>query len=335
MAVLDIIVTHADEPWSVGRKMFEMLRVQRGIRDGEFRVILVQDGEETGTDLTRIMQVFTFVDSVLYIPKGGVSAARNEGLSCATAPWVMFCDFDDCLYSADSLRTILDSLETAPETADIVWGEIWIEGAEEDGSWCKTLKGWNSVFIHGKCYRREFLEDRGLRFDEELTYSEDAMFNALCVMETKPKRIIKMPEPVYMWCRRPESASNYTGGEAKRNLSLYRKRVKLCEAYAERGREYDARAAATRILLEYYWELNGQDSCPGHTREEWIRRLREDVIQRWPGAIGAISPGDRSKIFMICEEDARLKGLTRDGMPDPEDWLREIGALDDGGKKDG
>ena len=31
MALLDIIITHAHEPWGIGRKMFEMLKVQRGI----------------------------------------------------------------------------------------------------------------------------------------------------------------------------------------------------------------------------------------------------------------------------------------------------------------
>ena len=108
MALLDIVITHRDEEWRVGRKMFEMLKLQRGVREEDFRVILVQDGEEGNPlDMERVMKLYPFVDSVLEIPRGGVSAARNEGLRYADAEWVMFCDFDDCLYSANPERILL------------------------------------------------------------------------------------------------------------------------------------------------------------------------------------------------------------------------------------
>lgn len=328
MALLDIIITHRDEPWGVGRKMFEMLKLQRGVQEGEFRVILVQDGEEGNTLKTeQLLRNYPFVHTVVSMPQGGVSAARNMGLDTADGKWVMFCDFDDMLYSCDSLYRILESIRQAGDAADILWSSIWIETVKPGGKWTKRGKEWNSVFIHGKVYRREFLIGHGIRFDEELSYSEDAMFNALAVMECKSSRIAHMPEFVYMWCYRPGSLSNYEGGDAARNLSLYRKRVKLIDAFDERGMTYDAKCTTARTLMEYYWELNGHDETPGHTREEWIRLMQEEVIPKHPGALADISASDRQELLRVTKEEASVKQLIREGMPDMEDWFREIGAI--------
>ena len=329
MAMLDIIITHRDEPWGVGRKMFEMLKLQRGVQEGEFRVILVQDGEEgDALDMDRLMRNYPFVDTVMYIPQGGVSAARNEGLAHAEAEWVMFCDFDDMLYSCDSLYRILESIRQAGSDADLLWSSFWIEMSSwPQMKWMKRIKEWNSVFIHGKVYRRQFLIDHNIWFDEELCYSEDAMFNAIVSMEIDFNRVAKIPEIIYMWCYRPGSASNYEGGDAKRNLSQYRKRLKTIEAFEARGMTYDAKCTAARMLMEYYWELNGKDETPGHTNEEWIRLLQKDVIKRWPGVILAISTPDRTELFRITKEEAEAKRFIRDEMPGLEEWLIKIGAI--------
>ena len=327
MALLDIIITHYNEPWSDGRKMFEMLKLQRGVDWKDVHVILVQDGDDEQLDLERIMRVYPFITTIMHLPQGGVSIARNEGLECADGEWVMFCDYDDCFYTIDSLFRILQSIREAGDKADLLWSDIWIEMQNEKGGWVKSIKSWNSVFIHGKVYRRSFLIDHGIRFDPELCYSEDSMFNAILLMEIDQKRIAKMPEVVYMWCNRKGSASNYEGGDARRNLSLYKKRVKLSEEFQKRGRIYDARAAAVRTLLDYYWELNGQDECAGHTKEEWVRRLQEDVIARWPHSVTEISMADRRELFRVTKEEAKAKRFIRDGMPGPEEWLSEIGAI--------
>ena len=328
MPVLDIIVTHYNEKWSDGRKFFEMMKLQRGVRWKDIRVIIVQDGEDEELDLERITRVYPFVGMVVQIPHSGVSAARNEGLEASDAEWVMFCDFDDSLYAVDSLNRIMKSIEQAEDKADLLWSDFWIEMYTKEGRWCKRGKAWNTVFIHAKLYRREFLMEHNIRFSEELCYSEDAMFNSLVAMEIDGKRVARIPETVYMWCFREGSASNYTGGDAKRNLSLYRKRVMVPEEFEKRGMKYDARAAAARCLLDYYWELNGRDETAGHSKEEWVQLLQEDVIRRWPNAMLEISGKDRRELYRITKEEAKAKEYIRDGMPSAEEWLRSIGAIE-------
>ncbi len=326
MALLNLVVTHWKEKWADGRKMFEMLKMQKGVTEGEFSVILVQDGENDSLDIGRITRVYPFVQQIVTIPQGGVSAARNAGLEAADAEWVMFCDFDDCLYSIDSMYRILQSLREAGDQADLVWSDLWIEMVKADGGFTKVLKKWNTVFIHGKVYRRSFLMDSGIRFDTRLSYSEDAMFNALVAMEVLPHRIAKMPETVYMWCYRKESLSNYTGGEVNRARSLFIKRMTLPEEYDRRGMGYEAMTAAARALMDYYWESEGGGKPEAMSQKEWLA-MPLAILAGWPGCIRDITPADRKELYRITKEEAESKGQIREGMKTMQEWMDWIGAL--------
>lgn len=326
MAFLDLIITHWKEKWADGRKMFEMLKMQKGVEVGEFRVILVQDGDDDSLDIRRITRAYSFVERVITIPQSGVSAARNAGLDASDAEWVMFCDFDDCVYSIDSMYRILQSLREAGDRADLVWSDLWIEMRKKDGGFAKVLKKWNTVFIHGKCYRRSFLVENGIRFDERLSYSEDAMFNALVAMEILPSRIAKMPETVYMWCYREESLSNYTGGDSRRARSLFLKRMTLPEEYDRRGMGYEAKTAAARALMDYYWEDEGGGKPEDMSQKEWMA-MPLAILAGWPGCIRDITPGDRKELYRITREEAESKGQIREGMRSMQEWMTWIGAL--------
>ena len=107
-----------------------------------------------------------------------------------------------------------------------------------------------------------------------------------------------------------------------------KKRIKVCEEYEKRGRIYDARAAAARALLDYYWEMNGDKPQEGGTVEEWEERIRE-FCRRWPKAMTQISAEDRKKLYQVTKEEATRKRLIHDGirMPRPEAWLQRLGAI--------
>ena len=336
MAELDIIITHYQEPWAECRKMFEGLRLQRGVPEGAFRVILVQDGPDGQLDLERIARVYPFVEIFTEIPHGGVSAARNEGLLIAESPWVMFCDCDDTFYTVNSLFDILCSIRDAGDRADLLYSDFWMEMKGRDGRYHKMLKdGGNKVFIHGKLFRREFLTKNGIRFDEELSYSEDALFVEEVRLRTDASRRAKILPVCYVWAFREESLSNYTGGDGTRMEMLYKKRLKTIALHERLGLHYDAVCCAARMLIDYYFELNGGRPIASGTREEWVERIRRDVVARYPRCLYQASPYDRETMMKASAESEEHRRLLKSGMMPLQEWMEEVGAICGKGKKDG
>ena len=149
---LDIIMPHYKEKWEIGRKFFQMLDLQRGIDFSDFRVIIVNDGEERHLpDELFANRAYAVVQHD--IPHGGVSAARNAGLKASDAEWVMFCDFDDMFTNVYALRDILNVVPT--NDFDMLWAEIISEDVLKTGEMVLHPRHENVVFIHGKLYRRQ------------------------------------------------------------------------------------------------------------------------------------------------------------------------------------
>ena len=109
--LLDIIITHYNESFEMGKKLLDSIQLQRGISREDFRVVIVNDGIENKIS-DYCLNDYTFHLENVAIPHAGVSAARNYGIDNSTAKWVMFCDFDDMFASIYALRNIITLLDT-------------------------------------------------------------------------------------------------------------------------------------------------------------------------------------------------------------------------------
>ena len=99
----------------------------------DIEVIVVDDGSTDGTQ--SILSSFSNCRlTVLRQANGGVSAARNAGLTAARAPYVFFLDADDLLLR-DSLSRMVTALEQAPQHTACFAHHIRIT---EDGSALST-----------------------------------------------------------------------------------------------------------------------------------------------------------------------------------------------------
>ena len=130
--LLEIIVPHYNEPWSVVRPFFEMLRCQRCADFDSFTVHIVHDGTEAFPESNFSEMPFKVRQSV--IQHGGVSAARNYGLEHSEAEWICFCDCDDTFVSIYALHEVMNVLPA--EGYDLLWCRMIAEdyvGEENKG----------------------------------------------------------------------------------------------------------------------------------------------------------------------------------------------------------
>jgi glycosyltransferase involved in cell wall biosynthesis len=154
-----------------------------------FELILCDDGS---TDKTvEIAEKFVAKDARIKLVKNkhqGVSATRNSGLTVAQGKWITFVDADDSLLP-NFLKSITDGSD---DSADLVYGGYAIvnaggasiytynqqvyRGFQQVKSLLETTNILYRCSPWAKLFKREIIQANNLKFDEQLSHSEDRLF---------------------------------------------------------------------------------------------------------------------------------------------------------------
>lgn len=317
--MLDLIIPHYTEPWDIGKKMFEILDVQRGIDFADIKVILVNDGKENALDQKHFENRPYRVEQIS-IDHAGVSAARNAGIRASDAEWVMFCDFDDTFTNIYSLRDILNALKQG-EGYDMLWSDLYIEdGKSEEWHLIKKDKE-DAVFTHGKVFRRQCLLDNDMWFNTELNYNEDSEFNAIFHTKVHFQRTGKLvtPTPPYAWCWRKESTSNRDGSSIPAAWGHFKRNLSVCKAFEERMPLPRYCAMVTRTVYDAYYTLNGK-----HLESELqdMKRQFAEWYMAHKQYFGRIDVKSIAMIDVISQAEAKRED--HDKSLNIIDWLKKI-----------
>lgn len=163
----------------------------------DFELLLVDDGSTDGSG--EICDSYSKKDPrvcVFHKENGGVSSARNLGLSYASGEWVYFVDSDDELLP-DGLQVLVDCVN---EDTDLVMGGY--ESCEYDRGRCKHYDGEirrirmdkkesiKTLYRKYSCYypylgwmwlrmfRNSIIRRENLHFDTSIRIKEDTLFTA-------------------------------------------------------------------------------------------------------------------------------------------------------------
>lgn len=195
----------------------------------DWELLIIDDGSSDAT--AEICGNFAAGDSrIRYIfqENAGVSAARNHGVETAAGEYLLFLDADDWL-TEDCLETFDKLLAQHP--ADLVVANYYICAGEDTqkarpintpklhygpedsgklisaalriGQWHDEV--WYGLFrpVWGKCFRREVIEENGIRFKKGLKIGEDAVFLLACLAA----RINVLLADEYLYCYRENPGS--------------------------------------------------------------------------------------------------------------------------------
>ena len=183
----------------------------------ELELILVDDGSRDRS--WEIIQAIAAADhrvKAIHQENGGVSSARNRALAEASGAYVQFADVDDWL-PMDATKMLVREIEA--QSAELVVGDFYrvVDGnVSEKGSiemgGALTLQQYANAMmlspadlyygvLWNKLYRRDIIEQYSIRMDENISYSEDMIFNLEYLRHVKSVAILKAPVYYYQYTK--------------------------------------------------------------------------------------------------------------------------------------
>ena len=256
---LQILIPQYHETDEIIKPLLDSIEIQQNVDlKRDVGVIIVNDGTDVRLS-DELLNSYTYPIEYHLAEHGGVSATRNKCLDYATADYVMFCDADDMFYNACGLYIVFreinmggfDSLVSAfiEESRDPVTKEPVYINHDMD-----------TTFVHGKVHRRQYLLDKGIRWDDALTIHEDSYFSCLC--QRLAGELKYSQTSFYLWRWRDASVCRH---DPKYILKTYNNMLDsntaLVNEFVKRGRTQDAQYYATAMIYDAYFTMN---------KREWI-----------------------------------------------------------------
>ena len=254
----------------------------------DIEIICVNDGTKDSSKA--VLESYQKKDHRIQIfdkENGGLSSARNYGLEKATGEYVVFIDSDDYVEQRLCERLYYEMLCENPDI--IVFGGHVFPGYLKPDPWLiRNLSPRTKIyredsinalidengatpFVWRDCFKLHFLKKNQLRFDENVRFAEDLIFQFFSFPLAKKIVFISDKLYFYRWSRPNSLMAN-----ASKNVSLkYRQHLDAMEIIAAFWQQ--------RGLLEQYrdkfmkWTLifMGWDLChyKGADRKELMQLL--------------------------------------------------------------
>lgn len=322
--ILDLFITHYNEPWEVCRPGFEMLKNQRCVNWDDIRVTVVHDGTPVFPE--EYFADYPFTVNQYSIEHKGIAGARNWCIDHSEAEWIKWNDIDDMFSNVYSLKNIMEPLKDS-ENFDLLWFDVY---AEYKGKvFLKNER--DPVVLHGKVFRREFLKQKKLRFNESLTWCEDSAFLAVMEMEIDCKRIGKITCecPIYAWVYREGSLCNRPEIRFDNLKSFFRRHVYVYNEFKRRGHIPEANTMIARVMCDSCYTLTQaglKEDTSDHEKVVWsfFQAHRQEFLN--------VTKKNLQLVIDATNKENENCHITRDSFVK---WLRELRIKYEKGCDDG
>lgn len=251
--------------------------------DRDFRLTIVDDcsTEDINPVVYRYRGAINDIRVIRKSNNEGAGMARQTGIDKTDGEWITFVDADDVLmpYAIEVFKIII---ENNPDMN--VLHSAFLQQSVNDHEYLLMTRGY--TWMHGKLYRRAFLEKYGIRNAPQFSlWADDSYFNSQCT-ELTPLTMNDLP--MYVW-------TDTAGSLTRTDPSAGRKKMKVL---------IDAMIAAGEHTLKYKDSighlgntLNNIDNVINHSDEpltteetESYNKLRDMYAQ-----YGVPKPPDKKR----------------------------------------
>lgn len=141
------------------------------------RVTLVNDaGKEYSEIIDRYKDILN-IREIGYTENGGPGKSRNYGIDNTNCKYITFIDSDDVYASPFAIATLMQLMDE-DDTIQLAIPNF----LEELPNKTVEMHSKDLTFMHGKMYRRSFIDKYHIRFGGDLRCNEDMGFNMTCML---------------------------------------------------------------------------------------------------------------------------------------------------------
>ena len=206
---LQFLVPQYKETEDVISFLLDSIECQVGVDKKDIGVIICSDGGNYILD-QKFLDKYSYDIDYVVCAHRGVSGARNSAFLLSDADYVMYCDSDDGFCNTFALKIIFENIDISEKEGkpfDLMSTKFYSERqAEGDKPWSLSICDHNNVYIHSRVYRRAFLVDNNLYFNEKIWANEDSFFNISTTFFSKNTKALNIP--IYCWRGNPQSVTH-------------------------------------------------------------------------------------------------------------------------------
>ena len=259
---LQILVPQYNEPDAVIKPLLDSIAIQQGIDFNDIGVIICNDGSQTLLS-AELLGGYPFDVEYHKEPHRGVSATRNACLRYSDADYVMWADADDIFFNACGIYLVFREM-TFGEFDGLI-SEFIEEVCRENGETVFAKHEKDTTFVHGKVWRRQYLVDNDICWNDALTVHEDSYFNILA--QSFSEKVKYCPVAFFMWKWRDDSVCRH---DPKYILKTYNNLIDSNEAlvkeFEKRGKDHDAEFQTVYLIFDAYYTMNKPEVAEGIMR---------------------------------------------------------------------
>jgi|GEM_PF-1095773 len=315
------IVVAVYNPGPYLRPLLDALDRQQPPPDG-FEAIFVDDGSTDGTGelLERWARPRAWAEIVRQPNSGWPSRPRNVGLERARGEFVLFVDHDDWI-ADDALARLVPFARDAG--ADVVVGRMGAAGRKVPVALFRATQAdarppatplQDSMTVHAM-FRRTFLAEHGIRFDESVRRLEDHLFMAQAY--TRATRVaVYADATVYVHARREDGrGAGYRRYAPAEYYAVLGQAIDTVTAALPPGPERDAYLSRwVRIELVGRLRSDAVRWLPRAERDAFFTSVRDVLATRMPADIVRRVPAAwrwPTALALCAEPDAFLRAEDR------------------------
>lgn len=195
---IDIIIPCHNSHKTIDRTLGSIL-CQRVL--ASCKITLVRDGGEHYNDIIERYSPVMNIQEIGYDDNGGPGKARNYGIKNTKGNFIVFIDSDDCLSNPFSIINMVNEMYSEPGIVICI-----ADFFEEVQPMVFKRHHEDTTFVHGKMYRRSYLEKNNILFNEKETSNEDVGFNILSLLLMGEKDKVKYTNYLaHYWLCNPNS----------------------------------------------------------------------------------------------------------------------------------